>query len=67
MPEITTTAPDQFIDIKEVCKMFGISRATVYRDIESGLLPKPMKIGRRSRWSQNELQGIQEEIKNAAA
>jgi len=67
MPEITTTTPDQFIDIKEVCKMFGISRATVYRDIEAGLLPKPMKIGRRSRWSQNELQGIQEEIKNAAA
>ena len=67
MPEITNTTPDQFINIDAVCKMFGISRATVYRDIEAGLLPKPMKIGRRSRWSQNELQGIQEEIKNAAA
>ncbi|CCO24004.1 helix-turn-helix transcriptional regulator [Maridesulfovibrio hydrothermalis] len=62
-----TNCPDRFINITEVCQMFGISRTTVYRDIQAGVLPQPMKIGRRSRWSQNELEKIQEQIKNKTA
>jgi len=37
----------------------GKSRTTVYRDIEKGLMPRPVKIGgNRSAWPQNEITAI---------
>ena len=36
---------------KEVCSQFNISKTKLYRDIASGLFPKPITIGKTSvRW-----------------
>ncbi|WP_409993782.1 helix-turn-helix transcriptional regulator [Roseateles koreensis] len=31
--------------LKDVCAVYGLSRSTIYRLIERGLFPKPIKIG----------------------
>ena len=36
-------------------KRGGRSRTSIYRDIEAGLLPKPIKIGRLNYWVEDEI------------
>jgi predicted DNA-binding transcriptional regulator AlpA len=44
------------IDIRTVCAMCGgASRPTVYRRIEDGSLPRPVKFGRKVFWFENEI------------
>ena len=38
------------VDVQRLRDELGCSRATLYRDIASGRLPKPTKVGRSSRW-----------------
>ncbi len=42
-----------FRDLQE--KLGGRGRTTVYRDVELGRLPKPVKIGSRLYWSEPEI------------
>lgn len=43
----------------EVAKIFSIDKMTVYKYVENGTLPKPIKVGERgSRWPANEIQTI---------
>ena len=43
--------PDSaYIDLPTLCALRRRSRASTYRDIQSGVLPAPRKIGRSSRW-----------------
>lgn len=50
---------DDLLDINQVRKFWGgeepINAATVYRMIANGTHPKPMKIGKLSRWFRREL------------
>ena len=52
-----TNAPDLdvLLDLKTVCRSLCRSRASVYRDIERGSFPKPLKIGHSSRWRSSDL------------
>jgi len=40
--------PTDMIRIKEVMKMIGISKSTIYSFISNGTFPKPIKLGGRS-------------------
>ena len=44
---------------KEVCSLFQISKTKLYRDIASGLFPKPITIGKTSvRWRYIDLKSL---------
>ena len=43
--------------IKDVCSELGISRASVYRLLQSGGFPKPLKLGKRAiGWERDHIQ-----------
>lgn len=45
-----------FRDLQE--KLGGRGRTTIYRDVELGRLPKPLKIGSRLYWSESEIDAV---------
>ena len=59
--------PLELLDIKGLCHRLGGNRpvhpSTVYRMVQSGVLPKPLKIGCSSRWRADE---IDEVVRRAA-
>ncbi len=40
----------QYIRMKEVIKVMGMAKPTIYRRIAEGDFPKPTKVGRNSLW-----------------
>ena len=65
----TTTAPsssllnDQFIDMKLITQLTGLTDKWFYKLIQDGEFPKPIKLGRSSRWLKSEVeQWLQERI-----
>ncbi|MBD1389269.1 AlpA family phage regulatory protein [Neiella sp. HB171785] len=43
--------PQQFLSLKEVCTLVGLSRATLYRMIKKGTFPRGVQISeRRMAW-----------------
>ena len=43
--------------IKDVCSELGVSRASIYRLLESGSFPKPLKLGKRAiGWERDHIQ-----------
>ncbi len=42
-----------FRDLQE--KLGGRGRSTIYRDVETGRLPKPIKIGSRLYWAEADI------------
>ena len=43
--------------MKEVCSELGVSRASVYRLLQSGSFPKPLKLGKRAiGWERDHIQ-----------
>lgn len=49
---------DRLVDIRTVCAVLCRSRASIYRDIERGEFPKPIKRGHSSRWRVSDLNRI---------
>ncbi|MBD2803071.1 AlpA family phage regulatory protein [Xenorhabdus sp. M] len=47
---------EKLLNRKQVCTVLSLSRATLYRKIERGLIPKPLKDGRSSKWKESDLQ-----------
>jgi predicted DNA-binding transcriptional regulator AlpA len=47
--------PVFYIRVKEILRVLPISRATWYRGIQSGIFPKPFKMGRVSVWDADEI------------
>ncbi|AOM40221.1 helix-turn-helix transcriptional regulator [Xenorhabdus hominickii] len=46
---------DKLLSAKQICEAISISKPTLYRKIESGQIPKPLKDGRRSRWKESDI------------
>ena len=47
---------EKYYGVHEVCELKSISKATLYRWIDSGLFPKPKKLGpRRVAWTEAQL------------
>ncbi|MGP6089507.1 helix-turn-helix transcriptional regulator [Antarctobacter jejuensis] len=49
---------DSLVDIKTVCVTLCRSRASIYRDIQRGNFPEPIKLGGSSRWRMSDLNKI---------
>ncbi|EKK3999125.1 AlpA family transcriptional regulator [Cronobacter sakazakii] len=47
---------DQFIDMEFITRLLGVSDKWIYRLIKEGIFPKPIKLGRSSRWLQSEVE-----------
>ena len=41
---------DEFIDMKFITRLTGLSDKWFYKLIQEGVFPKPIKMGRASRW-----------------
>ena len=51
------------LTVSEVAKMLKVNRNFVYKLIKDGLFPKPVKLGRSSRWLKSEVEAwLQERI-----
>lgn len=48
---------DRLLSLQEALATLGISRSTCYRLLEQNALPRPIKIGKRTFFSERELQG----------
>jgi len=46
---------DRYLRIGDLLKRLPISRATIYRMIKHGKLPKPIKLGSSSVWIESEI------------
>lgn len=40
----------QYLNISDLCEMLKLNRSTIYRQAQEGKFPKPLKIGKASRW-----------------
>lgn len=47
---LNDTNPLKLVDLKFICESTGLSQAFIYKMISSDLFPKPLKLGRASRW-----------------
>jgi predicted DNA-binding transcriptional regulator AlpA len=52
----THGVPLGFINTAEMCRLFGRSRKTIRLMVETGTLPKPLKLGRQSIWDKKEVE-----------
>ncbi|ENA8484032.1 AlpA family phage regulatory protein [Salmonella enterica] len=62
-----TTRPslleDQFVDMAFITSLTGLTDKWYYKLINDGLFPKPVKLGRSSRWLKSEVENwLQERI-----
>lgn len=55
-----TTKPalleDQFVDMAFITRLTGLTDKWFYKLIKDGEFPKPIKLGRSSRWLQSEVE-----------
>ncbi|MBO1915974.1 MULTISPECIES: helix-turn-helix transcriptional regulator [Providencia] len=55
----TTGTPllsDQLVDMKFITKLTGLTDKWFYKLIQDGEFPKPIKLGRSSRWLRSEVE-----------
>jgi len=53
---------DRLLNIKEVCKIVGLKKSTIYLYIKQNKFPKAVKIGKLSRWKLSEIRRWIEEL-----
>lgn len=47
---------DQFVDMAFITSLTGLTDKWFYKLIKDGVFPKPIKLGRSSRWLQSEVE-----------
>lgn len=47
---------DQFVDMKFITSLTGLTDKWFYKLIQDGEFPKPIKLGRSSRWLKSEVE-----------
>lgn len=58
-----TLLEDQFVDMVFITRLTGLTDKWFYKLIKDGVFPKPIKLGRSSRWLQSEVEAwLQERI-----
>lgn len=59
----------QMLDIRALCAKIGGTRpvhpATIHRKVQAGELPKPVKLGRVSRWRESEIDAVMQRLADA--
>lgn len=56
MTEQISLLDDQLVDMRFIMKLTGLTDKWIYKLIKDGLFPKPIKLGRCSRWLQSEVE-----------
>ena len=56
MTEQISLLDDQLVDMRLITKLTGLTDKWFYKLIKDGLFPKPIKLGRSSRWKQSEVE-----------
>ena len=55
----------RFLNFQDLrAKLGGRGRSTIYRDVESGRLPAPMKLGARLYWNETEVEAALEAMRH---
>ena len=54
---------DSLIRDRDAAKLLGCSKATFWRRVTDGTIPKPVKIGGMSRWPQSDIIAVIEAAK----
>ena len=63
MTEQVSLLDDQLVDMRFITKLTGLTDKWFYKLIKDGAFPKPVKLGRSSRWLKSEVENwIQERI-----
>ncbi len=57
------TTQERLLTITEVGEMLGRGRASIYRALDAGELPQPVRIGSSIRWPLSEINGYIEDLK----
>lgn len=52
----TSILNDQFVDMKFITQFTGLTDKWFYKMIQEGEFPKPIKLGRSSRWLKSEVE-----------
>lgn len=66
MTEQISLLDDQLVDMRFITKLTGLTDKWFYKLIKDGLFPKPIKLGRSSRWKQSEVElWLQQRIKDS--
>jgi excisionase family DNA binding protein len=60
----THVSIDPFLTVKEAAAFFGVSVPTIWRWAANGIIPKPLKLGRLSRWPKSEILTVVEKAKD---
>ena len=62
----TSLVDDQLVDIKFITEFTGLTDKWFYKLIKEGEFPKPIKLGRSSRWFKSEVeQWLKERINSS--
>lgn len=56
MTEHISLLDDQLVDMRFITKLTGLTDKWFYKLIKDGLFPKPIKLGRSSRWKKSEIE-----------
>ena len=56
MTEQTSLLDDQLVDMRFITKLTGLTDKWFYKLIQDGAFPKPIKLGRASRWLKSDLE-----------
>ncbi|WP_439038004.1 helix-turn-helix transcriptional regulator [Enterobacter hormaechei] len=63
MTEQISLLDDQLVDMRFIAKLTGLTDKWFYKLIKDGDFPKPVKLGRSSRWLKSEVENwLQERI-----
>lgn len=50
--------PIQLIRLRDVERILGVGKSTVYAQVQAGTLPKPVKVGASTRWAKHEIEAV---------
>lgn len=56
MTTSTSILNDKFVDMAFITQLTGLTDKWFYKLIQDGIFPKPIKLGRSSRWLQSEVE-----------
>jgi len=63
LPKISITEKEEkYIDADQVCKMWGISRVTLWHWEKKGVIDPPRKIGRLKRYKLSDVKNLGEDM-----
>lgn len=66
VPLVKTELQSRYLSFRDLqAKLGGRGRTTIYRDVDLGRLPKPVKIGSRLYWNEAEIDATLQHHANA--